>query len=164
MYKGFIRAVLEYAPLVWMGACQTHLDQLDRVQRSALDIIGPGILLDSLSLRRSVDGITHLYKLRSTDGSAQLAAMLPPPEPPRPHPKTIRQLDASHHPAYLKLDLPHSAPNHIRRSFPFCLVEVWNSLPADMPTNIQDKKMQAFKPNVHRHLRHKHWLWAMDNN
>ncbi|XP_065186110.1 uncharacterized protein LOC135816933 [Sycon ciliatum] len=164
MYKGFVRPVLEYAPLVWMGACQTHLDHLDRVQRRALDIIGPGTLLDYLSLRRSVAGLTYLYKLRSTDGPAQLTAMLPPPEPPRPHPKTRRQLDASHHPAYLKLDLSHSAPNYIRRSFPFCLVEVWNSFPAEMLANLQVKKMQTFKVNVHRHLRHKHWLWATDNN
>ena len=164
MYKGFVRPVLEYAPLVWMDACQTHLDQLDRVQRRALDIISPGTLLDSLSLRHAVAGLTCLYKLRSTDGPAQLSAMIPPTEPPQPNPKTRRQLDASRHPAYPKLDLPHSAPNYIRRSCPFCPVEVWNSLPAEMLANIQDKKMQAFKANVHRHLRHKQWLWATDNN
>ena len=171
MYKGFVRPVLEYVPLVWMGACQTYLDHLDRVQRKALDIIGPGTLLDSLtglSLRRSVAGLTHmyLYKLRSTDGPAQLTAMLPLRNR---HGLTPRLDDsstggASRHPAYLKLDLPHSAPNYIRRSFPFCVVEVWNSLPAEMLADLQDKKMQAFKANFHRHLRHKHWLWAADKN
>ena len=36
MYKGFVRRLLEYAPLVWMGSSTTSLAQLDRVQRHAL--------------------------------------------------------------------------------------------------------------------------------
>ena len=51
MYKGFVRPLLEYAPLVWMGSSTTSLAQLDRVQRRALHIISDHTWLPSLSLR-----------------------------------------------------------------------------------------------------------------
>ena len=51
MYKGFVRPLLEYAPLVWMGSSKTSLAQLDRVQRRALHIISEHTWLPSLSLR-----------------------------------------------------------------------------------------------------------------
>ena len=53
MYKGFVRPLLEYAPLVWMGSSTTSLAQLDRVQRRALHIISEHTWLPSLSLRRA---------------------------------------------------------------------------------------------------------------
>ena len=52
MYKGFVRPLLEYGPLVWMGSSTTSLAQLDRVQRRALHIISEHTWLPSLSLRR----------------------------------------------------------------------------------------------------------------
>ena len=53
-HKGFILPVLEYAPLAWMGAAKCHFDRLDRIQRSVLHILGPGILLQSLRIRRTM--------------------------------------------------------------------------------------------------------------
>ena len=50
MYKGFVRPLLEYAPLVWMGSSTTSLAQQDRVQRRALHIISEHTWLPSLSL------------------------------------------------------------------------------------------------------------------
>ena len=47
VYKGFVRPVLEYCPLVWLGASATSLGQLDSIQRRALNIIGPGAYLPS---------------------------------------------------------------------------------------------------------------------
>ena len=54
VYHGFVRPLLEYAPLVWMGAAPTSLEHLNRVQRLALHILGPNILLQSLEARRTV--------------------------------------------------------------------------------------------------------------
>ena len=44
LYKGFVRPVIEYGPLVWLGASDTALGQLSAVQRRALHILGPGVL------------------------------------------------------------------------------------------------------------------------
>ena len=41
VYRGFVRPVMEYCPLVGMGAADCHLQRLDPTQRSALHLIGP---------------------------------------------------------------------------------------------------------------------------
>ena len=55
LYKGFVRPVLEHAPLVWLGAAPTHLSRLDHVQHRALRLIGGDVVLQSLGLRRAQD-------------------------------------------------------------------------------------------------------------
>ena len=44
-YKGFIRPLQEFAPLVWIGAAQSHFQALDRIQRKAMKFIGDQTLL-----------------------------------------------------------------------------------------------------------------------
>ena len=48
-YKGFVRPMLEYCPLVWAGAAPYHLSRLDKIQKRALSLIGPGVSVDSLA-------------------------------------------------------------------------------------------------------------------
>ena len=60
VYRGFVRPVLEYAPLVWVGAASSHLRLLDRVQRRAFHILGPDILLQSLAARRLVTALSNI--------------------------------------------------------------------------------------------------------
>ena len=46
-YKGFVRPLMEYSPLAWGGAAPPpphYLSQLDKMQRRALALIGPGVL------------------------------------------------------------------------------------------------------------------------
>ena len=50
MYKMFVRSILEYGSVVYMGASGTNLAKLDRVQKSA-ERIG-GFTIESLSSRR----------------------------------------------------------------------------------------------------------------
>ena len=70
--------LMEYAPLTWAGAAQSHLSRLDMVQRKAMKIIGRGTLLDSLNVRRAVCGLTYLYKLFVLSGPSRLKDVLPP--------------------------------------------------------------------------------------
>ena len=81
-YKGFIRPLQEFAPLVWIGAAQCHLQALDRIQRKALKFIGDQTLLPTLATRRLVSALTYLYKLQCISGPAQLTSMVPPPAYP----------------------------------------------------------------------------------
>ena len=78
-YKGFVRPVLEYGMLTWMGASQTSLRQLANVQRRALHVIGPGSFLPSLEVRRAVAALCFLYRLHYLPGPAILTRLLPPP-------------------------------------------------------------------------------------
>ena len=80
-YQGFVRPVLEYGLLTWMGALQTTLRQLANVQRRALHVIGPGSFLPSLEVRRAVAALCFLYKLHYLPGPTILTRLLPPPAP-----------------------------------------------------------------------------------
>ena len=79
-YKGFVRPMLEYCPLVWAGAAPYHLSLLDKIQKRALSLIGPGVSVDSLALRRSVSSLCLLHKLMSGPRLPTLANLLPPTE------------------------------------------------------------------------------------
>ena len=82
--------------LAWLGAAQTHLVRLDRVQQKAMKLVGPGTLLQSLSLRRMVAATTYLYKLHYTADPPQLTQLLPHAAAPHPNPYTRLQLKAHH--------------------------------------------------------------------
>ena len=130
VYKGFVRPVLEYAPLVWMGAAPSHLSRLDSIQRRALRIIGPGTALQSLSLRRNVAALTYTYKLHFITGPTQLLAVLPPRLEPRDATRTRNDLRmAAGHSYQLRNPLPRQAPDTILSSFPHCAIQLRNSLP-----------------------------------
>ena len=125
VYKGFVRPVLEYAPLVWMGAAPSHLSRLDSIQRRALRIIGPGTELQSLSLRRYVAALTYTYKLHFITGPTQLLAVLPPRLEPRDATRTRNDLRmAAGHSYQLRNPLPRQAADTILRSFPHCAIQL----------------------------------------
>lgn len=65
VYKCFVWPLFRYAMLSWTGATQVHLEQLNQIQRRAIDWIGVGALLDSLAVRWVVAGLTYLYKLHT---------------------------------------------------------------------------------------------------
>ena len=49
-YKGFVRPMLQYCPLVRSGAADGHLRRLDKVQKRALSLLGQGTALCSAAL------------------------------------------------------------------------------------------------------------------
>ena len=164
-YRGFIRPLLEYAHLAWIGAAKSHLQQLDRVQRRALHILGPGIVLQSLEARRMVGALTYLYKLMCPESPRMLTSLVPPLQPPPTCPRTRQDQELSQrHQHQLRNELPASAPNFLRRSFPFCAIAEWNSLqPSLLDRAPALKHMQSFKSNVHKLLRQREWVWATDS-
>ena len=67
VYKAFVRPIMEYCCLPWIGAPSACLD---RVQRKALHVIGHGAWLPSLQHRRTEAGLTFLYKLHVSPTTA----------------------------------------------------------------------------------------------
>ena len=145
-YKGFVRPLMEYCPLVWNGAAPSHLARLDRVQKRALSLIGPGAVVDSLALRRTISGLCVLFKLMCGARLPCMAELLPPPAD-YANPRTRRQLQAAHgHCFQLKQTLPSRSHNTILQSFPNAHIPIWNSLPSSV---IQEapclRSLQSFK-------------------
>ena len=127
VYKGFVQPlppVLEYAPLVRMGAAPSHLARPDSIQRRALRIISPGTELQSLSLRRYVAVLTYTYKLHLLTGPiptrpTQLLAVLPPRLEPRDATRTRNDIrTATGHSYQLKKSPTASSTRHHFPQFP----------------------------------------------
>ena len=132
VYKGFVRSTMEYSCLVWMGASDTSLRQLDRVQRRALHLIGPGTYLPRLSHRRAIASLCYIYKLHYLANSHPLAAMLPPAGATHTRP-TRQSATERHHYQLLSTNPAHTFLRHVR-GFPYSSLAMWNSLP---PTLLQ---------------------------
>ena len=152
---------MEYCPLVWNGAAPSHLARLDRVQKRALSLIGPGAVVDSLALRRTISGLCVLFKLMCGARLPCMAELLPPPAD-YANPRTRRQLQAAHgHCFQLKQTLPSRSHNTILQSFPNAHIPIWNSLPSSV---LQEapclRSLQSFKSKSYKHLLKKDWLWA----
>ena len=113
VYRGFIRPMLEYAPLVWMSAAPAHLARLDRIQQKAMAIIGPDVLLQSLAARRTLSGLCYMYKLQWIGSPQQLTNIVPLAAPTVVRPRT-RHTHAAAHPHQLLNNLPPAAPEYIR--------------------------------------------------
>ena len=156
VYKAFVRPRLEYAPLAWMGAADSHLAGLDAVQADAARIIGPSAgSLESLDHRRRVGAHTYLYKLQCWDAPERLSRMIPE-KLPRPPPGRTRLATHNHatwHPHKFSPPLPLRSLDRARRTFPFGIINEWNEFPQEFFQNGFDfSHLQKFKCNVNRHL------------
>ena len=152
-YKGFVRPMLEYCPLVWAGAAPYHLSRLDKIQKRALSLIGPRVSVDSLALRRSVSSLCLLHKLMSGPRLPTLANLLPPQRAPPTEPRTQCQL-AETHPFQLSVTLLRKSNDTILRSFPYGPIAAWNSLPASVVRAAPaSEDLQGFKTRAYNHLK-----------
>ena len=163
-YNGFVRPSMEYSCLEWMSASDTSLRQLDRVQRRALHLIGPGTCLPRLSYRRAVASLCYCTSTSSTTWRTP----------------TLLQL------CYLQQALPThdhlDSPPLNDTTTSYCLPTLpirpydtsgvsptrpWQRGILPPPTLLQHPsdrdRAQTFKVNVHRHILHSSWLAATDS-
>ena len=163
VYKAFVRPIMEYCCLPWIGAPSACLD---RVQRKALHVIGHGAWLPSLQHRRTGAGLTFLYKLHCLPNNSSLKTLLPAQATIRPavlHPTRLSSALAKSHPFTLSDGLPIRSRRSVRNAFPACVIPVWNSLPQFLLSRPpQPQHMQQFKTNVHRYLLKSNWNTATD--
>ena len=163
LYKGFVRPTMEYSFLTWMGASESSLKQLDRVQHRALRLIGPGAVLPHLSHRRMVGTLCYMYKLHCIPPSHPVASLLPGPAVAAPNPRT-RRSSIARHPHQLQHDHPARTASWNLRRFPNAASKAWNVLPPSLLQHRPElKRLQAFKNKVNRHLLHSNWLAATDS-
>ena len=121
--------------------------------------------MDTLSLRRRVAGLTILYKLHYITSPPALAATLParaiaPAIAPATHRRSAANLVDE---LQLQTGLPPRTCNFALRSFPGCLIEAWNELPATLLRNAPSTKgMQQFKVLTYCYLKQSGWSLASD--
>ena len=137
--------------------------QLDKIQRRALALIGPGVVEDSLALRRTISGISFIYKLMCGPRVPCLQTLLPPRSTHDPLPRTRQQVRiANGHSFQLSSSstLPPRSQDAVRRSFPYLYIPIWNSLPPSVLQEPSLKQLQHFKTDAYKYLLKNNWIWA----
>ena len=159
-YKAFVRPVMEYCPIVWMGAASSHLNRLDWVQERAIKAIHPQCWLPSLIIRRTIAALCLLYKALCDNSPALLSRMAPPPtHQPRTTRLTRQAVRLSTaHPHQLQNVLPANSRNNVSRAFPHSVIPIWNQLPTSIiPHPFHPKNIQKFKTAAYHHLLRTNW-------
>ena len=156
VYKVFVRPILEYCTLVWMGASATTLGLLDTWQRRALQTIGPEYCFSSLSHRRNVAALSYIFKLLCLPVTFPLQSVLPALDTgstldiPATRSRTRHQQS---HPYQLSREVHPETRGRLLRAFPAGLTLRWNSLPATcFKSQPSLKHLQSFKVAIHNHL------------
>ena len=90
-YKGFVRPVLEYSVLTWMGAAESNLNKLEQVQARALRTCDKKVSIDSLCHRRKVSAASYLFKLKFMDPPELLRDLVPDDPKPSAGPARTRR-------------------------------------------------------------------------
>ena len=75
MYTSFIRPIMEYGSLAWMGASATHMEKLDAVQATAMKI--GCFKVESLGSRREAAAAAFACKLLDGGGRGVLKEYVP---------------------------------------------------------------------------------------
>lgn len=88
LYVAHVRSRMEYLSPIWMGASQSDLNKLDRINARACKLIGSKVSgsLQTLHHRRGVASFCMMYRMTHNIAPAPLQALCPqfsaPPLPP----------------------------------------------------------------------------------
>ena len=158
MYRAFVRPRLESGSLARMGAAQTNLKRLDRVQEAAALIIGAEadtlwtlLYTDAEVVHwRTCTSFSHGMHPKNCgrgfrrNWKGRRAAAL----------ECLRESTTLRTRINFSRCLPVSAPITSREDFFFCIIEDWNILPANFFTDGFDiAHLQSLKCKVNNFLR-----------
>jgi hypothetical protein len=133
IYCMFIRSIMEYRSVAWMGAADSHLYKLDRVQSRA-ESIG-NFIVETLGARISLWKVAALsFALKLMDGKARgvLKKHIPQLyEPILLSRKRTRQVIAG---KQIKSKINSKSLDVYRRGFHGALPSIWRKLPQELVT------------------------------
>ena len=156
-YKGFVRPVLEYSVLTWMGAAESNLNKLDQVQARALRTCDKKVSIDSLCHGRKVSAASYLFKLKFMDPPELLRDLVPDDAKPSARPARTRrakEIELHGHKYQLNNHCNIKSLDGFKRAFPNCIIDCWNKVESGtFDGNFDQKHLQHFKQSVNRMLR-----------
>jgi hypothetical protein len=128
IYTMFIRSIMEYNCVSWMGTAQTHLDKLDRIQASAQKI--GGFKIESLQCRREAATVAFALKLMSGKARGELNNFVPKVIEPLKltRKRTRNTLEGNHIKAYTNSRSLETS----NRGFHGALPNIWRKIPQDI--------------------------------
>ena len=128
VYQMFIRSIMEYNSVSWMGAAQTHLDKLDMIQLSAQKI--GDFSVESLQSRREVATLSLALKLLDGNGRGDLQSFVPTLIEPTKTCKRITRHTLSG--TQLASNVIAMSLDVYKRSFQGVLPKIWERIPSNI--------------------------------
>ena len=128
MYLMFVRSIMEYNSISWMGAAQSHLNTLDRFQHTAEKICN--FTAEPLQARRDAATLAFAFKLLDGKTRGELVHFVPKLiEPLRLCRKRTRQtLEGTQVASKLK----SNSLDVYKRSFVCALPKIWSRIPSEL--------------------------------
>ena len=154
MYIAFIRPILEYGSVQFMGAGKSHLEKLDRIRRPA-ERIG-NFKLESWHTRREASLLSLIFKLLDGSCRGPLQALAPTLTTAAPHCRSTRSATIINGIQVLEQTNAYSL-DCFKRSAMGILPYVWKKLPQELIQKGADtgwrrisKKSKKFLINLER--------------
>jgi hypothetical protein len=91
IYLMFVRSIMEYNSISWMGAAQSHLSKLDRIQQTAQKV--GSFDIETLQCRRDAATISMALKLIAGRGRGELNNFVPKLIKPL---RTLQETNSAH--------------------------------------------------------------------
>ena len=141
IYTMFIRSIMEYQSTAWMGAAQSHLSKLDRIQHRA-EVIG-GFTVEPLQARRDAAAVAFALKLLDGNARGELKNYIPRLiEPLRLCKKRTRQ---SLEGIQIASKVRTKCLDVYRRGFQGVLPKIWSRIPTDIIAKGESKGWRKIK-------------------
>jgi len=149
MYTMFVRSIMEYGNVVYMGAAKSHLDKLDRVQESAMKL--GGFEVESLESRREAATISLAFDLLDGKGYGELDMYKPKLyEPIRLSRKRTRQ--TSEVGTQIMRNTKTNSLDQFKRSYLGSIHQIWAKIPQTLIAEGQKKSWQSIKSRTKKFL------------
>ena len=142
MYTMFVRSVMEYGNLVYMGAAKSHLEKLDRVQDSAMKL--GGFTVESLQSRREAAAIDFALGLLSGGGYGELKSYKPTTMQPLSltRKRTRYAIGAG---TQLKSNTKTTSLEAYKQSYLGSIHKIWAKLPQSLVNEGEEKSWQSIR-------------------
>ena len=149
MYTMFVRSILEYGSVVYMGAAQSHLDKLDRVQDSAQRL--GGFVVEPLQSRREAAALSLAFDLLDDKGYGELSTYKPTVYEPLALTKkrTRHAVEAG---IQLKSNAKTSSLDQYRRGYLGSIDKIWAKVPQSLLREGQCKTWSKIKKRAKKFL------------
>ena len=129
MYGMFARSIMEYGGVLFMGAADTHLSKMDKIQKSA-ERMG-GFECESLKLRREAATVSLALKMLDGDcrsGLDSLKFLIA--DTPSCHSRNTKAAKSGIQ--LVPITVWKKSPNSFSRSFMGALPRIWSKLPHEL--------------------------------
>ena len=156
MYTMFIRSILEYGCIAWMGAADFHLNKLDRIQAAA-EKIG-GFKIETLGSRREAAAVAFSLKLMDGRAKGPLKNFIPIVEEVMPQ-DTVSASVRSKQYGWLMPDWTNRVKGFksldmYKRSFWGVLPQIWSTLPQGLVREGIEKGWSRIKSRCTKYIIH----------